>query len=502
VTEPTNALTAPIRHHLVLVPGFVGFDGLGQLDYYAGVTKVFAGWNGPDGRQSRDVSIHYFDNFPTASVQLRANRLRAYLAERIARGEFAPGDRLSLIGHSTGGLDIRRALFDMAADEEAVLTMDGCCEIKHAAILAMTKRVVFISVPQYGTNLADFAFRFSNTIQELANDAVFALQFNHGALGRLRRRLFSLLPGSNSNFVLALVDMLDESDENPTGTEEQRARQREARFQLTSWLDNIANDFSIIEDLRSFSPDGEPPKEGAARRTPAHAKSPAHFSSAERRAELESWKKYDLKTHSYASRVPPSELVASGLAERIVTGLHVASPVLDFSAKYMPKGTKRWLFPALVLISKAIRAAEIVSFPLVLEMLDRAPNIVFDIFHAGCADHLGPFREPDVIAPTFTRLGSATPISRSEIAVGDSDGVVNTLSMFWPYDPNEPTEYPIDLVDADHGDVIGHFELKGLASPEPGGRIYYAYDFFQTRFRFTQDTFEMLWGSVFDFCVS
>ncbi len=115
----------------------------------------------------------------------------------------------------------------------------------------MTKRIAFLSVPQFGTNIADFAYRFSNTIQGLASDAVVGLQLNHGVLGQLRRQLFGLLSSSPSNFVLALVDTLDESDENPAGTDEQKARQREARFQLTSWLDNIANDFSIIEDLRS-----------------------------------------------------------------------------------------------------------------------------------------------------------------------------------------------------------------------------------------------------------
>ena len=485
----------------MLVPGFVGFDALGQLDYYAGVTHAFDAWNGPVGRAARNVSIHYFDNFPTASVQLRANRLRAYLAKRIARGEFAPGDTLALVGHSTGGLDIRRALFDMAADEAAVLTVDGCSRVQHRDILALTKRVAFLSVPQYGTNIADFACRFSNTIQTLAKDAAVALQLNRGALGQLRRRLFAMLPSSPSNFVLALVDTLDESDESPDGTEEDRARQREARFQLTSWLDNIANDFSIVEDLRSYTGDAGV----TVSKSPPRPKSPAHFSPLERRRELEAWKKYEIKTHSYASRVPARDVVVSAFARRLVALLHRASPLLDFGAKLLPRGPARWLFPPLVLASDVARAIEVLGLPLVLELLGRDPSLVFDIFHAACADRHGPFCDPDTIAPgsiapTLRRLGSAEPISRSEIAVSDSDGVVNTLSMLWPYDPADPTAHPIDLVDADHGDVIGHFDLKPLEPPEPGGRHYYAYDFFQTRFTFTQAHFEELWESVFDFC--
>ena len=491
------------RHHLVLVPGFVGFDALGQLDYYAGVTHVFDAWNDPQSRAARQVSIHYFDNFPTASVKLRASKLRGYLAERIARGEFAPGDTLALVGHSTGGLDIRRALFDMAADEDEILTVDGCSNVSHKQILAMTQRIAFLSVPQFGTNIADFAYRFSNTIQGLASDAVVGLQLNHGVLGQLRRQLFGLLSSSPSNFVLALVDTLDESDENPAGTDEQKARQREARFQLTSWLDNIANDFSIIEDLRSETPQNtaDDPK------VPPRPKSPAHFSAAERRGELDTWKKYGIKTHTYASRIPPRDVAASAFARGLVAGLHWASPALDLGAKLLPRGPMKWLFPPIALATEATRATEILSLPIVLDVLGRAPGLVFDIFHAACADPRGPFRDPDTIAPgslapTFRHLGSTADVARTEIAVGDSDGVVNTLSMLWPYDPADPSAHRVDLVDADHGDVIGHFELKALARPEPGGRRFFAYDFFQNELKFTQSSFERLWESVFDFCVS
>jgi hypothetical protein len=321
---------------------------------------------------------HYFDNFPTASVELRATRLRGYLAERIARGEFAEGDTLALVGHSTGGLDIRRALFDLAADDAQELTVDGCYKVAHGEILAMITRVAFLSVPQFGTNIADFAYRFSNTIQGLSKDAVVALQLNHGALGRIRRRLFALLPSSPSNFVLALVDTLDESDENPGGTDEQRAREREARFQITSWLDNIANDFSIIEDLRSETPANTADDPSV----PPRPKSLAHFSAAERKGELESWKKYGIKTQIYASRVPPRDVTSSSVARWVVSGLHRLSPGLDLAAKLIPRGAARWLFPPLALASGATRAGEILSLPLVLELLGRSPGLIFDVFHA------------------------------------------------------------------------------------------------------------------------
>ena len=88
------------RFHVVLTPGFAGFDALGQLEYYCGITPLFQ--TGLSGNQV----LHYFDNFPTAAVVTRATRLRSYLAKRIARGEIASRDEVTLVGHSTGGLDM------------------------------------------------------------------------------------------------------------------------------------------------------------------------------------------------------------------------------------------------------------------------------------------------------------------------------------------------------------------------------------------------------------
>ncbi|HEX3769935.1 MAG TPA: hypothetical protein VHV30_03675 [Polyangiaceae bacterium] len=508
VVENHPPSDATARLHLVLVPGFVGFDALGQLDYYAGVTQVFDHWNGPRGQASRHVSIHYFDNSPTASVKLRSTRLRGYLAERVARGEFAPGDRLALIGHSTGGLDIRRALYDIAADEDEVLVADGCCRVRHSEILALIKRVVFLSVPHFGTNLADFACRFGTTIQGFAADAVVGLQFNHGWLGTLRRQLFALLPSSQSNLVLAIVDALDESDENPTATDEQQAAQREARFALTAYLDNIARDFSIIEDLQSQTPANTADDPSV----PPRPKSPAHFSESERKEEITTWRTHGIETRSYATRVPPryTRTPTRAIAEKLVRAMHWAGPAMDLVVKVIPRGPVKWLVPPVAAAIEVARAGELLSVPAFLDLLGWVPSLVFDVFHAACADSAGPFRDPESLAsqslvPTYTELGAkaaAPPQPRSRIAVGDSDGVVNTLSQFWPFDPENPAAHPVTLVDADHGDVIGHFALKALAYPVPGGRRFFAYDFFQTELRFTQAQFDKLWKSVFDFCAT
>ena len=120
------------RVHIVLVPGFAGFDALGQLEYYAGVTEEFLAW-----QQARAAgpwaALHYFDNLPTAAVATRAARLGRYLAQRFARGDFAPGDTVALVGHSTGGLDIRRLLLDLerqAGSGLAAFAVDGIKRVK------------------------------------------------------------------------------------------------------------------------------------------------------------------------------------------------------------------------------------------------------------------------------------------------------------------------------------------------------------------------------------
>lgn len=62
------------------------------------ITDLFQDWTHdphwtPD---DPDVVLHYFDNLPTAAVVTRAQRLRNYLAKRMARGEIRP-DRDGLV---------------------------------------------------------------------------------------------------------------------------------------------------------------------------------------------------------------------------------------------------------------------------------------------------------------------------------------------------------------------------------------------------------------------
>jgi hypothetical protein len=251
----------------------------------------------------------------------------------------------------------------------------------------------------------------------------------------------------------------------------------------------MAHDFSIVTDLRSQAADVE------------GSDSPAHFDEDTRREEIRSWNTHRIKTRSYASRVPPDQVGKAPLARAFAGTLRRLAPAFELGARMLPRGPGWWLLPPVALASEAVRAGEIASLPVALRLLGASPSFVFDLFHAACADSRGPFRRPAAIAPTLGVLGSKTVLTSASIAEGDSDGVVNTLSMLWPYDPEAPEAHPIELVDADHGDVIGHFKLRPVVVPDPAPRRpHFSYDFFQTSFTFPEATFSRLWRSVFDFC--
>jgi hypothetical protein len=127
------------------------------MRYYAGVTPHFGKWKKSSGSNRKSAVLHYFDNSPTAGVSTPARRLRQYLAKRVARG-----DRITFVRHSTGGLDIRRLLCDLAAAKQADVKMryavdgtkDTAFAVASAEILRMVKRIVFLSVPQFSKSRA------------------------------------------------------------------------------------------------------------------------------------------------------------------------------------------------------------------------------------------------------------------------------------------------------------------------------------------------------------
>jgi len=125
-------------HHLVLVPGFFGFANLGDFAYFAHVRELLGELGPPLGIEGEVRAIH---TEPTASLPRRA----ALLAETVASLlDQADGD-VTLIGHSSGGLDARL----LVAPGVSLPTL---ADVERCA--SRVRAVITVSAPHRGTPLA------------------------------------------------------------------------------------------------------------------------------------------------------------------------------------------------------------------------------------------------------------------------------------------------------------------------------------------------------------
>jgi triacylglycerol lipase len=426
-----NANT-PKRIHVVLIPGFAGFDALGQLEYYAGITPIFRDF-------SRGLHVlHYFDNFPTAAVVTRAARLLKYLAKRIARGSIAKHDEIVLIGHSTGGLDIRRLLCPQK-DEHPII-VDGEIKVDAEEIRQRVRRVVFLSVPHWGTNIADFVQRQRLWRKALIDELRAAVA---GSQYPFVEPIESLIAGSTAavtgaGVFRAVQDALDEADEHLGKTGPERtADAQEAASELALYLRHMASDFHAIDDLTSRPPRFDEPK------------SPAHFDEKDRERERSRLKKVEFQSYVTIGRrlfhLEPDK----------------PAPPLEL--------TNPWTYPSIWDGGS----------------LSRNSDIIYRLCYRACAG--GPFDPPDSLKEKGKRLRPRDPIQ-----IWDNDGIVNTLSMLWPDGENV-------LVPADHMDIVGHYE--NVRDDPGGGRRFRAYDLLKSRSGFDKKTFNNLWHEIFTFCL-
>jgi len=439
-----NGSTSRKRFHIVLIPGFGGFDALGGVEYYAGTTNQFQAWksDNPD----KPAVLHYFDNLPTAAVVTRAAELKNYLATRIARGEISKDDDVVLVGHSTGGLDIRQLVSDLHhlhRHGDHPPHVDGGVEVKPGEILDSLHRVVFLSVPHWGTNIADWVH--SNPL--LRQAVVRYLQAAvTGSQVYLLDELEEQIAGSaasltGADLLLAMQDSLTEANEDfgkksPLRT----AEAHQTASDLALYLHDMASDFHAINDLTS-----EPPADGPA--------SPAHFNNAERKKELKLWNDRHIATLSYATvGTRPFHFVSGSPAPVF----YVANPF---------------------------------SYPEILKEddLSAGTDISYRFCYRACAG--GPFRQPNMGAKITRHLNGTT---RDPIELWDNDGIVNTASMLWPKGENV-------LVSGDHLDIVGHYKL--VKADPGGGRRYRSYDSLNSASGFDSNTFTAVWREIFDFCV-
>jgi len=449
---PSNA-----RMHVILIPGFAGFDALGQLEYYAGVTPFFRKWCKKHTDRATAV-LHYFDNFPTAAVVTRSELLSQYLVKRIARAEIAGEDRIALVGHSTGGLDIRLLLWHLAqlSQLSKPIVTDGgsgkdrAVKVDPGEVLERVDRVVFISVPQWGTNIADWVRTYHPERRLVVAGLRASVEASQVPLVDTAQHLISSVTAAlaNTDLIFAVQDALREAEadtrRSPLGT----AKAQEAAALISLWLRHMATDFRAIDDLTAVEPRRH------AKGSEDWERSPAHFDSKRRKEEQRIWKEHDIRTKSYAT---------------------IGTNPFNFSDDPVPRWDllKPWTYPEFNKETK--RSAR--------------TDATYRICYRACAG--GPFKYP----PDSEGLGLEALHSEKErkIAMWDNDGIVNTASMLWPN-----LEKTV-LVESDHMDIVGHYQRVRAANGS--GREFQAYDLLKSNSGFTSDIFEDVWAAIFDFCV-
>jgi triacylglycerol lipase len=459
------------RVHLILVPGFGGFDVLGELEYYAGTTRVFQAWRQAAAQHpaARQAVLHYFDNFPTAGVKTRAALLREFIAKRLARNDIREAeDRIVLIGHSTGGLDIRQLLCDLTGStlESAPghVSVDGsrenAVELDGARLRRLIERVVFLSVPQQGTNIANWvrehggARRLLSSLLRTAVDASDVPGLESVDVWWSNHVTRPLLENAEQKCGLrvAVADVRLELAERGSADPLRAAKGRSAHANVNLWLNHVHNDFLAIEDL-SFGESGQP--------------SPAHFTAEQQRRELSGWQASQnpswpaIAARSYATlgRCPFDDAWQTQRSEsgpgRVANVLEVLRDAFDAGKR---QGTS---------------------------------DIAYRLGYRICSE--GPF-----VARSAVVLRELSSEGNVSLEAWQNDGIVNTASMAWPVGETV-------LVHADHGDIIGHYVLREAGDSERG-RKYHTYDILessssQAGTEFGERQFDAVWHDVFDFAI-
>jgi len=231
-----------------------------------------------------------------------------------------------------------------------------------------------------------------------------------------------------------------------TGCPTRTSDAEETASDLNLYLRQMATDFHVIDDL--------------APKPHSKSPSPAHFNPEQREKELKFWEQPHIRVLSYATVGARAMSFRSGCPAPML-----ATP-LDYAAALQSCG------PA------------------------AGTDIAYRLCYRACAG--GPFAPSNPSFGKITRVLGLRPPEPLEL--WDNDGIVNTLSMLWPIGETV-------LVQADHLDIVGHFQLRRApvarahSSFEPA-RTYEAYDALGSTPKLKPEIFASVWKEIFTFAAA
>lgn len=180
-------------HLVVLIPGFLGFDRLGDFAYFRetvgdGIRAGLASLGIAGG-----VAVDAATTDPAGSLTSRQERLVTELYGFIER---RPGVKLHLVGHSTGGLDAELLL------RTPLLGSGSRFDERARVVRAAVQSVITLASPLAGTTLSD------SPIARL-----FAIQTPAEFLEALQSKLLYQAPGVLASVASSILALLHEDTE-------------------------------------------------------------------------------------------------------------------------------------------------------------------------------------------------------------------------------------------------------------------------------------------------
>lgn len=217
--------------HLILVPGFLGFQRLRTLSYF---TDVEALLRQPFDEAGRPVAVQAIRTLPTSSLGARAANLAAVVSALPSDAE------VHLVGHSTGGLDCRLMLAPGASLPTAV-------DVEAAA--ARVRSVVTVAAPHHGAPLAAlFTGVHGHRLMSVLSGAITRV------MQRSRTSMRSMVEVGKVLWLLDGLAGVAPTVREPLGRElRAELEQRGEGDSIEQLLDDIGDDTSLLEHLTPTS---------------------------------------------------------------------------------------------------------------------------------------------------------------------------------------------------------------------------------------------------------